>query len=198
LADSPLLLIVGGPNGSGKTTVAKQLSESRGIPYLGADAIAEQLNPSNPANAAITASRTFSRTIRQLIAKRQSFICESTLSGLTLKNFLGTARTSGYKTEIVYLFVESEDMCLTRIAERVRKGGHDVPEVDVRRRFSRSLHNFWNVYRHLADSWVVCYNGFGLLHEVAVGTHAEPSIRDPKLYSRFQSLIGEFSCPAPD
>lgn len=191
MADSPLLLIVGGPNGSGKTTVAKQFSESRGIPYLGADAIAEQLNPSNPANAAISASRTFSRTIRQLIAERQSFICESTLSGLTLKNFLGTARESGYAIEIAYLLVESEEFCLTRVAERVRKGGHDVPEVDVRRRFSRSLHNFWNVYRHLADRWLVCYNGNLSLQDAAAGTSTALTILDPGHYALLLRLVGE-------
>lgn len=191
MADSPLLLIVGGPNGSGKTTVAKQFSESRGIPYLGADAIAEQLNPSNPANAAISASRTFSRTIRQLIAERQSFICESTLSGLTLKNFLGAARESGYAIEIAYLLVESEDLCLTRVAERVRKGGHDVPEVDVRRRFSRSLNNFWNVYRHLADSWLVCYNGKSSLQDAAAGTSSELTIFDQGHYALLLKLVGE-------
>lgn len=59
----------------------------------------------------------------------------------------------GYRIEIVFLNIASADLALRRIAARVRQGGHDVPEADVRRRLDRCLANFESRYKLLADRW---------------------------------------------
>ena len=64
----------------------------------------------------------------------------------------------GYRLEIVYLTVPSPQIALRRIAERVRQGGHAVAPVDVVRRFQRSWTNVVNVYRPLADAWLIYDN----------------------------------------
>ena len=191
MTDSPQLLIVGGPNGSGKTTLALEYADEFALPYVGADAIAATLNPPNPAAAEIAAARQFIRTIEADIAQRISFVCESTLSGLTMQNLVASARDMGYSVSIAFLFVESADVCVARVAGRVRAGGHDVPEPDIRRRFTRSIRNFWSIYRELADSWVLLYNGGTTLEDIAVGAGHQTAVRDSDLFAAFLALVGD-------
>ncbi|HYW81401.1 MAG TPA: hypothetical protein VE890_17585, partial [Thermoguttaceae bacterium] len=72
----------------------------------------------------------------------ESLVIETTLSGVGFRRTLAEASRQGFMTSIVYLYVSSPDTCIARVRERVRKGGHDVPDEDVRRRFWRSLTNF--------------------------------------------------------
>lgn len=183
------LIVVGGPNGAGKTTFADEYVARHGCNYVGADAIAAQLSPDDPANAQIAASREFLRQVDMAIADSASFVVESTLSGRTFRRLLGKARDAEFQVTIVYLFLDSADMCVNRVYERVQAGGHDVPEADIRRRFVRSVHNFWNLYRPLADHWLLIHNSSNQPQDVAVGTAAEFSIRDAERFSQFQLLI---------
>lgn len=191
MAESPQLVIVGGPNGSGKTTVALEYSDELALPYIGADAIAAALNPPDPASAQTAAAREFIRSIEEHISQKKSFVCESTLSGLTMQNFVASAREAGYAISIAFLFVDSADVCVARVAERVRAGGHNVPESDIRRRFERSIRNFWTIYRELADNWVLLYNGLTALQDIAVGAGTQTAVRDSELFSTFLAHVGE-------
>lgn len=183
------LIVVGGANGAGKTTFANEYVAGSGRASLSADAIAEQMSPSDPARSRTAASREFLRQIRTAINGDDSFVVESTLSGRTFQHVLTKARVARYKIKIAYLFLHSDDECVERVRLRVQKGGHDVPEVDVRRRFTRSLWNFWNLYRELADSWALMYNSGIEPQEVAIGTADQFSIGDPELFFRFQRLM---------
>lgn len=183
------LIVVGGANGAGKTTFANEYVVGSGRAFLSADAIAEQMSPSDPARSRTAASREFLRQIRTAINGDDSLVVESTLSGRTFQHVLTKARVARYKIKIAYLFLHSDDECVERVRLRVQKGGHDVPEVDVRRRFTRSLWNFWNLYRELADSWALMYNSGIEPQEVAIGTADQFSIGDPELFFRFQRLM---------
>lgn len=193
MADSPRLLIVGGPNGSGKTTLALEYADELDLPYIGADAIAATLEPTNPAAARIPAARQFIRSFKDHIVLKRSFVCESTLSGLTLQRFVALARDAGYTISVAFLFVDSAEVCLARVAERVRTGGHHVPEPDIRRRFGRSIRNFRTIYRGLADNWVLLYNGMTTLQDIAVGSGDQAAIRDSDQFAVFMELVGELS-----
>ena len=87
------------------------------------------------------------------------------------------------------LFLDSPDTCVTRVRERVRKGGHDVPEFDVRRRFVRSLRNFWRSYRFLANDWVLMYNAGSDFQDVAVGAAENVSVHDEAVFNQFLSMV---------
>ncbi|MCG8649854.1 MAG: AAA family ATPase, partial [Pirellulales bacterium] len=142
LVDKPRLLIVGGPNGSGKTTVAVQYAMAEGAPYVGADEIAASLDPVAPESVRIEAGRQFIQTIDRFISNTQPCVVESTLSGRSFRNSITRAAKHGFEIAIVFVFVDSADVCVARVAERVRKEGHDVPESDIRRRYHRSIKNF--------------------------------------------------------
>ena len=183
------LIVVGGSNGAGKTTFADEYVARYGRNYVGADAIAAQLSPDDPANVQIAASREFLRRIDTAIAGSDSFVVESTLSGRTFQQLLNNAKAAGFEITIVYLFLDSADTCVDRVNERVQKGGHNVPEIDIRRRFVRSIRNFWNLYRPLSDHWLLIYNSSNQPLDVAVGTATDVSVRDAELFSQFQLLI---------
>jgi predicted ABC-type ATPase len=186
------MIVVAGPNGAGKTTFADEYVARHGLDYIGADAIAAQMSPDDPSGAQIAASREFLHQIHLAIARPDSFVVETTLSGRTFRRILTEAKAAGFEITIIYLFLDSADDCVDRVSERVQKGGHNVPEQDVRRRFVRSAHNFWTHYRALSDDWVLIYNAGDEPEDVALGSGDVVSVRHAERFAQFQSLaVGE-------
>ncbi|MEI7841088.1 MAG: AAA family ATPase [Methylococcaceae bacterium] len=185
----PQLVIVGGANGAGKTTFARQFAQIEELPYLGADDIAFQLSPENTASVRVTAGREFSRRLSDAIQNQQSLVIESTLSGGSLARTIDKARQQGYQITIVFVFLDSETLCLHRISERVQQGGHDVPEEDVRRRFKRVFSVFWDQYRPLADRCVLVYNGGESFLIIAEEENDEWEILDGQMWDTFNYFL---------
>ncbi len=187
----PQLVIVGGPNGAGKSTFARYFADNEGLPYLGADDIAAELSSGDPALVRVAAGRLFSRRLADALMARQSLVIESTLAGASLARSIAKARAAGYQVTIVVVFLDSECLCLHRIAERVEQGGHDVPEEDVRRRFQRVFPVFWQHYRPLADRCLLVYNGGESFLIVAEAENDEWSIYDAQMWTKFNSFLQE-------
>jgi predicted ABC-type ATPase len=123
-----------------------------GINYLGAHEISVELNADHPEIAAIAAARLFSKRLNDAIEEGKSLIVQSTLSGLSFKKFLMKATPRNFKISIFFVYLDSAELCVHRIASRVARRRHNIPTEDVRRRFTRSNLNFWNLYKHLADN----------------------------------------------
>ena len=187
--ETPKLIVVGGPNGSGKSTFALKHSALSGIRYIGADQIAAELSPGNPFSARIEASRQFILRIRESIDRKESMIVESTLSGKSLRNLIREAQIADFEITVIFVFLETADTCVQRVKQRVELGGHDVPEGDIRRRFNRSIANFWNIYRTLADFWLLVYNSETAPENVAFGNESHSIVRINELFDKFQALL---------
>jgi predicted ABC-type ATPase len=160
------LVVVGGPNGSGKSTFAEEFVSRHGIEYLGADAIAAELAPDHPLSMRVEAGKQFVRTLGAVIAAGHSRVVESTLAGKGLAHHLLNAKQASYAITVVFVTLDSPELCIARIQERVSQGGHPVPDADVRRSFGRARRLFWHLYRPLADSWQLFSNtgdGFDLI-----------------------------------
>lgn len=108
--------------------------------------------------AGFKAGRIMLQEIRSRAAQAEDFGFETTLAGRAYLPVLQDLKRRGYSTHIFFLWVPSVDLCLSRIRARVLRGGHNVPEVEVRRRFQRSISNFMNTYRELADNWTLFDN----------------------------------------
>ena len=156
----PRIIIVAGPNGAGKTTFAREfLPQEAGCPvFVNADLIAAGLSPFAPERAAIQAGRLMLQAIQQHVAKRTSFAFETTLSGLGYARQIPLWRRLGYFVSLYFLSLPSAAIAVRRVAQRVRQGGHDVPEATIRRRFVSGKRLFTDVYQPLVDEWILYDN----------------------------------------
>jgi len=145
--------IIAGPNGAGKTTFALRfLPEIAGCRnFINADLIARGLSPLDVDMASMEAGRIFLRQIQTQIAAGHSFAFETTLAGLGYIRWIHAMRQKGYKVRLYYLWIPTIELALKRIAERVKKGGHDIPGKVARRRYTRGIRNLFRLYLPLTD-----------------------------------------------
>src|SRR5262245_26863405 len=156
----PLAVVLAGPNGAGKSTTAPYLlKDALAVhEFVNADTIALGLSAYRPEAAAITAGRVMLERLRTLSSMRRDFAFETTLSGRSHVRWLRDLRASGYRTHLVFLALPSPELAIARVADRVRRGGHHVPDVVVRRRFIAGLRNLFSVYMDAVDSWTIYDN----------------------------------------
>jgi predicted ABC-type ATPase len=126
--------------------------------FVNADAIALGLSAFRPESAAIAAGRAMIERLGALSRGRRDFAFETTLSGRGLLARVEALRRSGYHVHLVFVSLPSPDLALSRVAERVRQGGHDVPAHVVVRRFSAGLRNLFGRCQSGVDSWQVFDN----------------------------------------
>ncbi len=153
------LYIIAGANGSGKTTFALSYIELNNLHFINADEIAKSYDPNDISKYKVKAGKEFFRQLELNLNKNQSFMIESTLSGRYLKDVIIKAKEKGFKVVLIYIFLESEIENILRVKNRVLNGGHDVPEVDIKRRYTRSRRLFWNNYKNMVDKWMLFFNG---------------------------------------
>ena len=156
----PHISIIAGPNGSGKSTCGPALLQHHFniSEFVNADTIATGLSAFNPEDVAIEASRIMLKRIKTLATKKRNFAFETTLSSRTFAQWLKKEKDKGYHFTLLYFWLLNPDLAVARVAERVRLGGHTVPEATVRRRYIKSIKNFFSLYQPLADNWVVFDN----------------------------------------
>ena len=152
---SPLIVVIAGPNGAGKSTTAPQLLQKAlaVTEFVNADAIAYGISAFRPESVAIEAGRIMLNRIRMLANKRLDFAFETTLASRMFAPWLSYQRDSGYRVHLAFLSLPNEELALARVAERVRMGGHHVPDHVVKRRFVLGLKNFFSIYQKIADTW---------------------------------------------
>ena len=155
IAKAPRVIVLAGPNGAGKSTYAPLLLRGAlGVnEFVNADVIAQGLSGFNPAGAAIQAGRIMLARLDELARMRADFAFETTLASRGLAPRIADLRGTGYTVHLVFLFLRSADLAVERVADRVRMGGHDVPNATVRRRYERGLQNFFSLYQPLTTTW---------------------------------------------
>jgi len=155
--EPPTVAVLAGINGAGKTTASRDiLTNVLRIPvFVNADAIARGLNAFNVDSEAAKAGRVMLEHLRELAVARRSFAFETTLSGRTYASWLASLRATGDEVQLLYYWLDSAEAAINRVAERVRSGGHHVPDETIRRRYRLSVQNFFRLYRPLADHWRV-------------------------------------------
>ena len=159
---SPNLYIIAGPNGAGKTTFAREFLPHYADCYefVNADLIAGGLSPfSSPTVRQSRRANLMLEQIQGLSNQGVDFGFETTLAGKSYVHILEELKKAGLLFNPVLSVAPLSGTCTQNdITDRVRRGGHAVPENTVRRRFDRGLYNLFNVYRPLLDVWALFDN----------------------------------------
>jgi predicted ABC-type ATPase len=149
---SPKIFILAGPNGSGKSTAAAHLLPER-ITFVNADEVAKTLPGYPSISVDIQAGRLVLERMDDLETKRISFALETTLSSRSLVPRIVRLRSFGYQFRLLFLYIPTADLAVGRVAARVLRGGHSIPEETIRRRYTAGIRNLFELYRPLADKW---------------------------------------------
>lgn len=156
----PRIIVIAGPNGAGKTTFAREfLPNDANCPvFVNADLIAAGLAPFAPESVARQAGRVMLQELARHFAARVSFAFETTLSGRGYLRLIKQWQAAGYRVKLIFLQLASPEEAIARVAQRVRQGGHDIPEAMIRRRFAKGRENFERLYAPRVDAWALYDN----------------------------------------
>jgi predicted ABC-type ATPase len=189
----PHVIIIAGPNGAGKTTAAPALlGKALQIDhFVNADTIAAGLSAFAPEKAAIQAGKAMLKRMHYLSNNDENFAFETTLASRTFAPWIAKLKKEkGYLFHLTFLLLDSPDLAVSRVAERVKMGGHSVPEITIRRRFESGLKHFFNLYKPLADSWQMYDNTLmGNLAPIALKINNTIDVQAPKMW---QSLLEKY------
>jgi len=191
--DAPSIVVIAGPNGSGKSTAAPSLlRDFVGVrEFVNADVIAQGLSAFDVARAAVPAGRIMLARLKDLAASQASFAFETTLAARSFAPWLKELRLAGYQTHLMFLWLPTPEMAISRVASRVGRGGHDIPSDTVRRRYRSGLENFFQLYRPIVDSWAMFdnsdRNGYDLIARQL--SNYELEVKNPEIWN---SLLREY------
>ena len=110
------------------------------------------------------------------------------INDVSLLQTIEKLKSKDYQIKIVYVFLETPQHCIDRIAIRVQKGEHHIPNGDVIRRFHRSKANFWEKYKNQADEWLIYFNGLQEVQRIALGNQDDYLVENEILFEKFLAL----------
>lgn len=139
---TPRLFVLAGTNGAGKSSVGGATIRARGAQYFNPDEAAASIRRAQPHLSATQANSAAwhegKRLLQHAIALGLDYNFETTLGGKSFAKLLEEAASKGFEVRVWYVGLASAEHHLARVKARVRKGGHDIPEADIRRRFDQS------------------------------------------------------------
>ena len=186
------LYIISGPNGAGKTTASYTVLPKilNCKEFVNADEIARGLSPFNPEGTAIEAGKLMLKRIDELLQKEESFSIETALSTRSYFKLVETAHQKGYNVTLLYFWLESPEQAIERVAERVSKGGHNIPKDVIIRRYWAGLNNLFDIYMPIVDSWILVNNSQTPRIIVALGgKNHTTKIEDKECFTKIKEYV---------
>lgn len=180
----PRLYIISGCNGSGKTTASYTLlPELLGCrEFVNSDEFAKSLSPFDPSAASVAASRYMLMKIKYLLEREADFCIETTLATRSLVNTIRQAQDKYYEVTVLYFWLNSPELAIQRVRDRVKAGGHNIPEEVVRRRYLMGLKYLFETYIPICDRWVLADNSKIPFSVIAEGSSQLTFIKDNEKY----------------
>ena len=184
---SKTLYIIAGCNGAGKTTAAFTILPEiwHCKEFVNADEIARGLSPLNPESVAMQAGRIMLERIEELLSQGISFSIETTLATRSYVQLVKRAQDEGYPVTLLFFWLNSPEVAIQRVAKRVSEGGHNIPTDVIRRRYQLGLHNFFNLYKDVVDTWTLVDNASNPRQIIA----ADGEIFNVELYKIIESYV---------
>lgn len=186
------LFIISGCNGAGKTTasytVLPEILDCR--EFVNADEIARGLSPFNPSSMAIEAGKLMLLRIEDLLQRDKTFSIETTLSTRSYVNLVKRAQKQDYRVCLLFFWLNSPELAMKRVAERVSKGGHNIPEGTIKRRYTASINNLFKLFMPIVDYWAIFDNSETPRKKIAIGgKDADVEIFYNELYSNIKNYV---------
>lgn len=186
------LYIISGCNGAGKTTasytVLPEILDCR--EFVNADEIARGLSPFNPQGVTIEAGRLMLQRIEELLERNATFSIETTLATRSYLNLVHRAQRQSYRVSLLYFWLNSPELAMQRVAERVSKGGHDIPETVIRRRYKAGMNNLFKLFMPAVDYWAIYDNSSVDRIKIATGRLNEPpTVCNKELYEKISAYV---------
>lgn len=188
-----VLYIIAGCNGAGKTTAATTILPEilKCREFVNADEIARGLSPFNPESVAFEAGRYMLLRIKSLLESGQSFSIETTLSTRAYRQLVIDAHNRGYRVELLFFWLRTPELAIRRVAQRVREGGHHVPDDVVRRRYSRGIANLFNLFMGIVDFWALYDNSETPRRRIAYGGCGSTTVEvAPITFNQIKTYVG--------
>lgn len=186
------LYIISGCNGAGKTTASfTVLPEILDCSeFVNADEIARGLSPFNPNSVAIDAGKLMLQRIENLLRCNETFSIETTLATRSYVNLVKRAQEKGYRVCLLFFWLNSPELAMKRVAERVRKGGHDIPQDIIKRRYTLGIKNLFKLFIPIVDYWTI-YDNSGINRtKIASGQSNHSSIiYNRELYDKMFAYV---------
>ena len=186
----PILYIISGCNGSGKTTASYTLLPDllNCREFVNSDEFAKSFSPFDPGAASVTASRYMLMKINYLLDRKADFAVETTLATRSLLQIVRQAQQLGYETMVLYFWLNSPDLAIERVRDRVVSGGHNIPDAVIRRRYVMGLQYLFDVYIPVIDRWILADNSKPPFSVVAEGSKDVIYIKDNEKYQLIQRI----------
>lgn len=186
------IYIISGCNGAGKTTasytVLPEILDCR--EFVNADEIARGLSPFNPGGVAIEAGKLMLSRINELLERNATFAVETTLATRSYTNLVRRAHRQGYRVSLLYFWLSSPELAMQRVAERVSKGGHDIPVSTIRRRYTAGINNLFKLFIPAVDYWAIYDNSGVERLKIVSGRSNEPAnIYNRELYEKIIAYV---------
>jgi len=167
----PTVYLIAGCNGAGKTTASFTL-----LPeildcqeFVNADNIAAGISPFQPDKVANEAGRLMLKRIDNLIKMKVDFAIETTLSGYNYVSRIAEFKEKSYEIVLIYVWLNSPELAIERIKDRVKKGGHFIADEIVVRRYYRGIKNLFQYFIPDCDYWSIYDNSTQNISMVAEG-----------------------------
>jgi predicted ABC-type ATPase len=178
------LYIIAGCNGAGKTTasytILPEILDCK--EFVNADEIAKGISPFQPEKAGIEAGRYMLKRIKKLLESGENFAFETTLSTRSYEQFVERAKELNYQVTCLFFWLDSDDLAVSRVARRVKEGGHHIPEDVIRRRYKSGLENFFRLFLPKVDNWLFVNNSGDTYEIVAEGGVNDVTINNKELW----------------
>lgn len=187
------LFLVAGCNGVGKTTASKSFlpKRLRCREFINADEIARGISPFQPETVSITAGKIMIERIEEMINNNKDFAVETTLTSHQTKSLIDLAKKNSYKITLIFIYLDSVELAIKRVNDRVKSGGHDVEKDIIRRRFSKGVFNFFKYFKDKVDYWIILNNSKINPVVVAEGNKSETVLHKPKMFDKLKGLTDE-------
>lgn len=145
MSKKPILIVIAGPNGSGKTSITTKLLKHEWIEdsiYINPDNVANDIFGDWNSPEAVKKAADYCDALREkCLTERKSIIFETVLSSPSKVEFISKAKKQGYFVRLFFVCTNSPTINASRIAKRVLEGGHDVPISKIISRYYKSIAN---------------------------------------------------------